>query len=243
MSSGFANFWWLEPDEKLRIHFDPGTRYSYSGEGFVLLQFVVENGKKSLGLGLDLLDLTQDAFSRLGMTRTSLKWRADFAPNTADAWNDKGEVQEHVKRARPKASGSMDTTISDYAKFTAALVRGDGLSAKSYAEMIRPQLKITTAHQFPTFGPELPKSQQRKDLYAGLGVIVFDGPQGPGFEKGGHDEVTGNSMVCLERSRNCVVLLSNDVRAEAAYAALVKFILGDSGVPYAWIYGDHAGKS
>jgi len=31
--------------------------------------------------------------------------------------------------------------------------------------------------------------------------------------------------------------------AEAAYADLVRFILGDTGVPYNWEYGDYAGKS
>lgn len=85
--------------------------------------------------------------------------------------------------------------------------------------------------------------QQRKDLYAGLGVIVFTGPQGPGFFKGGHDNQTGNTMVCVERSERCVVILSNDVRAEKGYADLVKFVLGDTGVPYDWEYGDQAGKS
>lgn len=43
-SSGFANFRWLEPDRKLRFHFEPGTRYAYSGEGFYILQLVVERG-------------------------------------------------------------------------------------------------------------------------------------------------------------------------------------------------------
>ncbi|HYX31922.1 MAG TPA: hypothetical protein VE954_02320 [Oligoflexus sp.] len=36
--TGFANFRWLEPDEKLKFHFSPGTRYAYSGEGFQVLQ-------------------------------------------------------------------------------------------------------------------------------------------------------------------------------------------------------------
>ena len=196
-STGFHNFWFIEPDRKLRIHFDPGSRYSYSGEGFSLLQFTIEQGARSKGLGLDVKQLTDAIFARLGMTRTSLQWRPDFRPNLADGWNDKGEPVEHDERSNVRVAGSMDTTISDLSKFIAALVRGDGLSAASRAEMVKPSLHIGTAHQFPNFAPELPNAEQRPDLAAGLGVIVFDGPQGRGFFKGGHNEITGNSFVCL----------------------------------------------
>jgi CubicO group peptidase (beta-lactamase class C family) len=242
-STGFNNFWFIEPDHKLYIHFEPGTQFSYSGEGFILLQFVIEHGRKAQGLGLDIGDLTKANFDRLGMTRTSLRWRNDFAGNFADGWNDQGQPQDHDQRSKPRAAGSMDTTISDLPKFVAALVRGDGLSAASRAEMTKPQVHLTTAHQFPPFGAGLPVNQQRKDLYAGLGIVVFDGPQGPGFYKGGHDGQTANTMVCIEASQRCVVILSNDVRGEAGFADLVRFILGDTGVPYDWEYGDHAGKS
>lgn len=187
-STGFRNFWWDEPDRKLRIHADPGTRFSYSGEGLILLQFVIENGRKDLGLGLDMGGLTQATFDRLGMTRTSLQWRPDFRPNLADGFDDKGAALPHDERSKVRVAGSMDTTIADLSKFFAALVRHDGLSAASYAEMVKPQLHIGSAHQFPNFAPELPPAQQRKDLYAGLGVIVFNGAQGPGFFKGGHDQ-------------------------------------------------------
>jgi CubicO group peptidase (beta-lactamase class C family) len=242
-STGFANFWFIEPDQKLRIHFDPGTHFSYSGEGMSLLQFVIENGRKDRGLGLDLGTLTQATSDRLGMTRTSLKWRPDFRPNLADGFNDKGEAVEHDERSKVRVAGSMDTTIADLSKFAAALARHDGLSAASYAEMLKPTLHIATAHQFPNFGPELPAAQQRKDLFAGLGVVVFNGPQGPGFFKGGHDGQTANTLVCIEKTRKCALILSNDVRAEAGFADLVHLILGDTGVPYDWEYGDRAGKS
>ena len=242
-STGFNNFWFIEPDQKLRIHFEPGTRYSYSGEGFILLQFVIEHGRKTQGLGLDVGDLTNAIFDRLGMTRTSLVWRDAFAGNLADGWNDQGQSQQLDRRKKVRAAGSMDTTISDLSKFAAALVRGDGLSEASHVEMIKPLLHLTTAHQFPPFLPDLPVSEQRKDLYAGLGVVVFDGPQGRGFYKGGHDGQTANTLVCIETSQRCVVILSNDVRSEAGFPELVRFILGDTGVPYDWEYGDHAGKS
>jgi CubicO group peptidase (beta-lactamase class C family) len=242
-STGFANFWWDEPDQKLRIHFDPGSRFSYSGEGLILLQFVIENGRRDQGLVLDLGALTQANFDRLGMTRTSLKWRPDFKPNLADGFNDRGQAVPHDARSKVRVAGSMDTTIADLSKFTAALARHDGLSAASYAEMLKPQLHIGTAHQFPNFAPELPAERQRKDLFAGLGLVVFDGPRGPGFFKGGHDEQTANMLVCLERTRDCVLIMSNDVRAEAGYAGLIKTILGDAGFPSDWEYGDRAGKS
>ena len=242
-STGFHNFWFIEPDRKLRIHFDPGSRYSYSGEGFSLLQFAIERGATAKGLGLDVKELTGAVFAKLGMTRTSLQWRPDFRPNLADGWNDKGEPVEHDERSKVRVAGSMDTTIGDLSKFIAALVRGDGLSPAARAEMVKPSLHIGTAHQFPNFGPLLPKAEQRPDLAAGLGVIVFEGPQGRGFYKGGHDGQTANSFVCLERGLRCVLLLANDVRAEARFAELVRFVLGETGVPYDWEYGDRAGTS
>jgi CubicO group peptidase (beta-lactamase class C family) len=242
-STGFSNFWFIEPDQKLHIHFDPGTRFSYSGEGFILLQFVIEHGRKAQGLGLDVGDLAKADFDRLGMTRTSLVWLNNPEANVADGWNDEGQPQPHDKRSKVRVAGSMNTTISDLSKFAAALVRGDGLSAASRAEMTKPSLHIATANLFPLFQPDLPLSEQRKDLYSGLGVTVFDGPQGHGFYKGGHDGQTANTLVCIESGQRCVVILSNDVRSEAGFAGLVKFILGDTGVPYGWEYGDHAGKS
>jgi CubicO group peptidase (beta-lactamase class C family) len=154
-STGFSNFWFVEPNQKLHIHFEPGTRFSYSGEGLILLQFVIEHGRKAQGLGLDVGELTKSNFDRLGMTRTSLIWREGLDTNVADGWNDQGQPQAHDKRSKVRVAGSMDTTISDLPKFAAALVSGDGLSAASRTEMTKPQLHITTAHQFPLFQPRL----------------------------------------------------------------------------------------
>lgn len=232
-SAGFANFSWLEPDHKLHIHFEPGTRYAYSGDGIILLQFVLEQG---LNIPVGPAMQTR-VFDRFGMTRTSMDWRPDFAANLADGWDVDGKAEAHDERSAVRAAGSMDTTITDFARFAAAVVRGDGLSTASRADMTRLQLAITTRQQFPPLLPERPVAERRPDLGAGLGVVVFKGPQGPGFYKGGHNDTTANTWVCVERGKRCVVLLSNDARAEAAFPGLVRFMLGESGVPYDWEYG------
>lgn len=231
-ASGFANFGFLEPDGKLRFHFDPGTRYSYSGDGIVLLQFVLEQG-----LGLDVgREMQRRVFEPFGMTRSSMIWRPDFAANLADGWALDGRTEPHDERSAVRAAGSLDTTITDFARFAAAYVSGDGLSAKGRAELTRPQLVIKSAREFPVLQPDAPPEQRFSKLAAGLGVITFNGPQGPGFEKGGHNDTTGNKWICLEARRSCVVLLSNDVRAEAAYPHLATFILGETGAPWSWEY-------
>jgi hypothetical protein len=102
------------------------------------------------------------------MTRTSLVWHNGEDTNFADGWNDEGQPRPHDKRSKVRAAGSMNTTISDLSKFTAALVRGDGLSGASRAEITRPVLHIATASLFPLFLPDLPPTEQCKDLYSGL---------------------------------------------------------------------------
>lgn len=232
-STGFANFAFLEPDRKLKIHFAPGTRYAYSGEGIMLLQFGLEKG-----LGLKVGDaLTNEIFAPLGMTNTSLMWRADFAANLADGWKADGSVEPHDERSRVRAAGSMDTSITDMAKLTAAMARGWGMSPKMRREFGRGTLNITTRSQFPSLQPEAPAAEW-PGAKAALGVIAFTGPQGAGFFKGGHNDSTANTMVCLERRQRCVVILSNDVRAEGKFPALVETLLGPTGAPWRWEYPD-----
>lgn len=231
-TSGFANFRWLEDDGKLRFHHDPGTRYGYSGEGFYIAQLVLEQA-----LGLDVgREMQARVFDRFGMTRTSMQWRPDFQTNLADGFRIDGKPEPHDERSSVSAAGSMDTDIADQARLWAGIVRGDGLSRATRAEMVRPQAPITSAHQFPSLAPDTNPANVAIGLSAGLGLVTFQGPRGEVWFKGGHNEWTGNMVVCIERERRCLVLLSNDVRAERIYPDLVRAVLGETGLPWRWEY-------
>ena len=231
-ATGFANFRWLEDDEKLRFHFDPGDRYAYSGEGIRLLQVVLEEG-----LHLDVkAEMQRRVFDRFGMTRTSMQWRDDFRPNLADRYGMNGEYEPHDERSNVSAAGSMDTTIADQARLWAGVVRGDGLSPAAHAEMLRPTLPIHSAHQFPTLVPATDPRGDQIGLSAALGSVTFNDASGPMFYKGGHDDFTGNILVCQETRQRCIVFLANSVRAELIYPDFARFILGDTAMPWWWEY-------
>jgi len=229
-SSGLGNFAQLEPDGKLQFHFDPGTRYAYSGAGINLLQFAIEKG-----LGVEVgAGMQRQVFEPLGMQRTSMSWRDDFAPDLADGYAIDGKTEAHDHRDNVRAAGSMDTTIADQARLWAAMIRGEGLSKHSREELTRPQLPITSAHQFPTFLAATDANNTAIALAAALGVVTFRDLHGPSFFKGGHNDVTGNMVICQERLQRCVVLLANDVRAELIYPEIATLVLGSTRMPWRW---------
>lgn len=233
-TTGFANFRWLEPDKKLRLHADPGTRYGYSGEGFYILQLVLEERFK-LDVGAEM---QRRVFDRFGLKGTSMQWRPDFAEDLADGYGVDGRMEPHDERSRVSAAGSMDTNIEDQALLWAGIMRGEGLTASSRAELVRPQHQITSLSQFPTLRDERGGFDTTVALSAGLGVVTYqDHLAGPSWFKGGHNDQTGNMLICQERSQRCVVFLANDVRAERIYRELARRILGETAMPWRWEYG------
>jgi len=231
-TSGFANFRWLEPDRRLRFHSQPGARYGYSGEGFYILQLILEEG-----LGLDVgKEMQRRVFDRFGMASSSMTWRPDFASNLADGYGLDGTMELHDERSSVSAAGSMDTSIADQARLWAGIVRGDGLSAASRAELVKPQVQITSAHQFPSLAATFEPNNKEINLAGGLGLVTFQDTSGPAWFKGGHNDWTGNMVICLESGKRCLVMLANDVRAERVYPAISRFVLGDTRMPWTWEY-------
>jgi CubicO group peptidase (beta-lactamase class C family) len=136
-TAGFPNWRFIsptgeyEPHRKLVIHFEPGTRYSYSGEGIQLLQLLIEEvTRQSIG---DLM--REKVFVPLGMTRTSMVWEPYFAADMANGYDEAGKSLGHNARRRPRAAGSVDSNLRDVDLFARAVLRGDGLSAAARWEM------------------------------------------------------------------------------------------------------------
>src|SRR5215831_16090563 len=101
-TSGFANLRFLGPDRKLKIHFQPGSKYAYSGEGILLLQLVVEAITKQ---PLTALMQTR-VFKPLGMSRTSMIWEDRFESDFANGYDEYGRSLGPERRKEASAAGS-----------------------------------------------------------------------------------------------------------------------------------------
>lgn len=235
-TSGLPNFRFFTPEGtydkngKLKFYFEPGGRYAYSGEGINLLQFVME-----AGLGIDAGELMQkQVFDRFGMKRSSLVWREDFADDLAIGYDEQGQPLGHKQRGAVRAAGSMDTTIADQAAFLAGLVRGEGLSAASKTELLRPQIAIHSVQQFPTLSADTTHDNHGIGLSYGLGWVVYRTPQGRAWSKGGHDDGTNNLALCVADGKRCLVVLSNSSNGEGIFKYLADAALGPTCMPWFW---------
>ncbi len=100
-TSGLLNFAQLEPDGKMRLHDSPGRTYRYAGEGFNLLQYILEQRD---GVSLDrTMDST--VFRPLALQRTAFAYRAEFEPDMADRY---GRDEQFIAKTRrnARAAGS-----------------------------------------------------------------------------------------------------------------------------------------
>jgi CubicO group peptidase (beta-lactamase class C family) len=230
--SGLLNFAFQEPDKKLRLHFEPGSRYYYSGEGMNLLQFVIEQRK-----GKPLDQLMQDAiFAPLQMKRTGLVYREEFAVNVADRYDVNEKFLSQTKRFPARGAGSMTTSAEDLARFAIALLDGRILKPATRKTMLTPAIELRTLHQFPV-SPSEPEGTEGPavGLAYGLGWgLLTKTPYGPAFFKEGHGDGAQTYMICFERRRSCMMLLTNSDNGELVFRPLMEKLWGNTVTPWEW---------
>jgi CubicO group peptidase (beta-lactamase class C family) len=230
-TSGLVNWRWINDDNKLDFKFDPGTRYAYSGEGFQILQLVVEERT-----GRPLSDAMQRrVFDRFGMTRTSMTWRPDFEGSEAAEYDAQGRRIAHRRQTSARAAGSMDTTVHDYAAFLGGVLRGEGLSAASADAMLSAHVAIVSPQEFPAQWPGETAVNRSIGLSYGLGWGVYVSPLGPAFFKEGHDDGTNNFALGFRAPKRGAVFLSNSGNAEKMFYPAVERLFGKTCLPWFWM--------
>jgi CubicO group peptidase (beta-lactamase class C family) len=229
-TSGFPNLRRFTDDGKLSIAFTPGTRFAYSGEGIELAQMVVEIVTKR---PLNQL-MNRRIFGPLGMTRTSMVWEARFAGDAANGYDEQGASLGPERRTDADAAGSMQTTLHDYALFIQATLQGTDLSQSARAEMLSPQIAITSKHEFPSLASATTTVNRDIKLSYGLGWGLYRSTHGKAFFKEGHDDGWRHYVVCFDASGTALLIMTNSSNGESMYLDLLQTLIGDTFTPVEW---------
>lgn len=229
-TSGFPNWRWDEKDEKLRVNFIPGTRYSYSGEGLVYLQGVLE---KLLGKPLEEL-MQEKLFTKIGMKKSSYQWQPKFEEDYCMGHNKAGKLYEKDKDNEPRAASTLETTLDDYTLFTKAMLNGSLLKASTTKEMFKPQIRLRSVKQM---GPLRFRDTTANDairLSYGLGWGVLQSPYGIGAFKEGHGDGFQHYSIIFPKQKKGIIIMSNSDNANSIFKELLEVAIADTFTPWYW---------
>lgn len=138
----------LEAHRDASLEFAPGSRWSYSNNGYYLLGLVVE---KVSGKGYDAF-LAERLFRPLGMASTRLNDLRAVLPRRASGYlHDAAGIvnAESVHPGLPYAAGALVSDVRDLARWEIALSRGEALRPESVRAMWTPtSLPDGTTHPY-----------------------------------------------------------------------------------------------
>ncbi|NIN70822.1 MAG: serine hydrolase [Gemmatimonadetes bacterium] len=212
-STGFPN--WRPRNGRLTIGLEPGSEFSYSGEGFGYLQRAVMH---ITGEPLQAL-MERLVFEPLGMTSSGYIWDDRFEANLALPHNSDGEVTRKGKPGpgRGHAAATLHTTALDFARFLIAVMNGTGLSDSMAVAMLTPQIEVDSAVTW------------------GLGIGLQDNESGRAFwHWGDNSGYKAYTLTYPERGVG-VIWFTNSQNGHSILEALLTETVGGDHPAAAWL--------
>ena len=235
-TTGFPNWRWLskefdfDPEGKIRFLIDPGSRYSYSGEGINLLQFVIE---QITGKGLE--ELAQERIFRpLQMNMTSYVWQKRFEGRYCHGHTTTEEVLPKDSADEAGAAGSMETTLEDYTRFTQKMMRLVQADSPVTEILFAPSVRIRSKRQFGFQAWEDTDENDEIELSYALGWGWLNTPYGWGVFKEGHGEGFQHYSILFPQQEIGIILLTNSDNGESIFKAVLETAIGDTFTPWKW---------
>jgi CubicO group peptidase (beta-lactamase class C family) len=185
---------------ELAFESEPGKQWGYSGEGFQILQAVIEAiTNTELSAYLD-----ERVFRALGMADTAMIWRDAFEERAASGTTAFG-YRQRVRFKSAVAAASLYTTAADYAKFMSTLLGNDQL------------LSLTLAHPAEV--------DNALGLQWGLGWGIERAPGGPYIWQWGNNPGFRAFAMASVTSRDAFVILTNSERGIPLAASVAQSVL------------------
>lgn len=219
-TSGFPNWRYLDnqgnynPKGKLRIEFEPGTKFQYSGEGYEYLAKVIaylKGVEKNELQGL----IKATIFDPLAMNNSSFVWNDYIEKHRADG-HFKGKLNKgyssSAKDPNFKASASLQTESKEFSNFLIALMNAKIVSEKNRNELLKIQSrKLAT--------------KRAKEQKYGLGIGIEESDYGTNYAHGGDNKSHTALYVFNQEKKVSYVFFTNSENRNKFNKNLLNFLL------------------
>ena len=206
--TGFPNWFRGRP---MNFLFDPGERFSYSGEAYTFLSVTVQ-----AITGRSFNDFMREmVFEPLGMKNSSYVWQESYDKQFAGSHDILGHRTQRGKITVQLVGASLYTTAADYARFLVALGSGEGLSRETWQEMIRPQIAVRGRD-----------GKGEINFYWGLGVGVNQTEKGKTLWHWGDNGDFNAYFEIFPGNKRGVVFFMNGANAHAITPVITREVMG-----------------
>jgi CubicO group peptidase (beta-lactamase class C family) len=171
--TGFPNWRWMNPDNKLNLKFTPGTGYGYSGEGFEYLKLVVE---KITGKKVEQV-LKEEVIEPIGLYHTWFSKNDSLAKVKSNGHYDNLPTEADMPDA-PGMAWSMHTEAKIFTRFMLYLLEQKGLKPETYDTVL-------SKHSEYPYDANRPKPKD--PTYMGMSLEIRETPFGKTFGHGGNN--------------------------------------------------------
>lgn len=230
-TTGLPNWRWIEDDKQLKFLYDPGTRYNYSGEGMMILQWVIEHitDKKLDQLAEEMV------FQPLNMSRTDYLWDpATTLPYAYGHRADQSSFAPDFFTEEAAAAGSMTTTLADYSRFAEHILALEARQSPITERMFTPSVRIHSKKQFGPLSHEDTTANDDIELGYGMGWGLLTTPYGQGAFKEGHDVGFQHYSILFPGQQLGVILMTNSDNGESIFKYLLEVSIADTFTPWEW---------
>jgi len=228
-TTGFPN--WRPKGQPLKIHFSPGEKFSYSGEGYVYLQKAVE---QITGEQVDEF-LRETVFNPLGMSASSYVWPKHYGQLSSTGHNLAGAPVEKKKWVHANVASSLHTTALDYAKFIVAVINGIGLQPKSNRDMMIPQVNLDEERE-TDIDEHVTRLSSVLSWGLGWGLENFDQTQY--FWHWGNNRTFRSFVIASRDTHTGMVILTNSANGLSIVDEITRIVTGRKHPAISWLSYD-----
>jgi CubicO group peptidase (beta-lactamase class C family) len=232
-TTGFPN--WPPPEAELAIHFPSGSRFSYSGMAYAMVQTII----KVLSGQLCQDYIQANIFDPFDMAHSTFLWDGEKNWPLAVGHDKDGQPVEKTLMRQMIAGASLHCSTADFARFLSVILKSDAdspfhLPVELTREMTRSHIQVNNSAPWHDDWPKLGLILN-KDVGWGLGWGTQQTAESLAIWHWGDNGVYRNFVLAFPDRENGLIIMTNSKNGANLYERILRELVGGEYPALDWL--------